>query len=90
MPEFIHPLDVIKVLNEANVRVRAGRAPRTWRLDARSRERRKMWTLWSAARHHKKAVKRDAERRIPSLELDELPVVTRLPGIARAGKSSSM
>ncbi len=75
VPEFIQPLDVIKILNEAGVRfMLAGlHGLGGWMGEPRATQDVDV-LIW--ARHHKKATKaiRDV---FPLLEIDELPFVTR-------------
>ncbi|HEV8058730.1 MAG TPA: hypothetical protein VGP68_02600 [Gemmataceae bacterium] len=76
MPDFIQPLDVIQVLNEAGVRfVLAGlHGIGGWIKKPRATQDVEVVV---AARHHKKAVK-VLLAAFPNLEPDDLPVVTRL------------
>jgi hypothetical protein len=76
VPEFIQPLDVIKVLNRAKVKfILAGlHGIGGWMNKPRATQDVDV-LLWS--RHHKKGLKALREA-YPHLELEELPVVTRL------------
>jgi hypothetical protein len=75
VPEFIDPLDIIKVLNDANVRfMLAGlHGLGGWMHKPRATQDVDI-LIW--ARHHKKAV-RTLGKAFPHLEIEEFSVVTR-------------